>query len=170
MNLTPEEHNLWRKIKHFEIDDPLSHFSFSQRLARENQWNLEYALKAILEYKKFIFLICISPHPLTPSDQVDQVWHLHLLYTESYWTEFCNKILKRKINHGPTKGGSDEKVKFNDWYSKTKDLYKTKFGSFPPDDLWPSNTTRFEEVNFARVNLHKNWVVPKPRFFKKWKS
>lgn len=156
-------------IKHFEIDDPSSDFPFSQRLARENLWSYEYALRAILEYKKFIFLICISPHPLTPSDQIDQVWHLHLIYTESYWIEFCQKTLNRNINHGPTKGGNNEKAKFNDWYSKTKDLYHEKFNTPPPFDLWPSSQIRFGEINFARINLHRNWILPKPKFFKRWK-
>ena len=169
MPLTSEEQNLWFNIKRFEIDDYNSEFTFSQRLARENKWSYDYALRAIHEYKKFMFLVCISNHPLTPSDQVDQVWHLHLIYTESYWIEFCKKTINRIINHGPTKGGNHEKSKYNDWYSKTKDLYEAKFDSSPPDDLWPSSDIRFKEINFGRVNFHTNWVIPKPRFFKKWK-
>jgi hypothetical protein len=68
-----EEHTvLWKEIKAFELDAPESSLSFSSRLARENGWTLEFSLRAIEEYKKFIFLICIADHPLTPSDQVDQ--------------------------------------------------------------------------------------------------
>jgi hypothetical protein len=35
----------------------------------------------------------ISTHIVTPSEQVDQVWHLHLTYTRSYWDEFCPNVL-----------------------------------------------------------------------------
>jgi hypothetical protein len=80
---------LWKKIESFELDDPQSSFMFTDRLARENGWSIEYAIRTVSEYKRFIFLMCIAEHPLTPSDQVDQVWHLHLLYTESYWIDLC---------------------------------------------------------------------------------
>ena len=91
----------WNKIKNFELDEPDIPLSFTDRLARENGWTIEYSVRTILEYKKFIFLLTISNHPLTPSDQVDQVWHLHLLYTQSYWDDFCENTLNRKIHHGP---------------------------------------------------------------------
>jgi hypothetical protein len=102
---------LWDKLEEFQLDDFDSTFTFTDRLCRENGWKYEYAVRVINEYKKFIFLICISDHPLTPSDQVDQVWHLHLLYTRSYWTDFCKNTLGREIHHGPTKGGKNEKEK-----------------------------------------------------------
>ena len=57
--MTEGQNQIWNKIKNFEIDDIDSSFTFSNRLARENDWSLEYALRTILEYKKFIFLITI---------------------------------------------------------------------------------------------------------------
>jgi len=159
--MTFEEGQLWDKIEGFELDDPDSSLTFSERLARENGWGLEYSLRCIEEYKKFMFLICIASHPLTPSDQVDQVWHLHLLYTHSYWIEFCQNTLGKQIHHGPTKGGKHEQDKFTDWYAKTKELYKEIFKNNPPDDIWPSSKIRFSEINFQRINLDRNWVIKK---------
>jgi hypothetical protein len=167
--MTTAELALWKKIKQFEMGDPNAEFGFADRLARENSWSLEYALRAMLEYKRFMFLICISDHPLTPSDQVDQVWHLHLLYTHSYWEDFCNKTLGRSVQHGPTKGGSDEKAKFNNWYEATKELYAKTFQKEQPRDLWPSSAVRFGQIRFTRVNLHTHWVLPKPKHLLKWK-
>jgi hypothetical protein len=44
--LTPTQHpDLWEKIRRFELDDPAAAFSFTDRLARENGWPLEYALR-----------------------------------------------------------------------------------------------------------------------------
>jgi hypothetical protein len=164
--MTEEEKILWKKIKYFEFDDAESGLTFSGRLARENNWSLEYALLVIYEYKKFMFLICMSEEPLTPSDEVDQVWHLHLLYTKLYWEEFCKNTIEKEIHHGPTKGGGDEKLKFTDWYARTFELYKKYFHHKPPEDIWKPSEIRFKEINFTRVNRHRNWIIPK---FFKWK-
>ncbi|MFM9988013.1 glycine-rich domain-containing protein [Flavobacterium sp.] len=159
--MTDNQLKLWNAIKRFELDEPEVSLNFTDRLARENGWTIEYSLRAIVEYKKFIFLLTISNHPLTPSDQVDQVWHLHLLYTQSYWEDLCENVLKRKIHHGPTKGGDNEKDKFTDWYEKTKALYLETFKAVAPKDIWPTSEIRFSEIEFQRVNVKRNWIIKK---------
>ncbi|MES2733443.1 MAG: hypothetical protein V4714_16985 [Bacteroidota bacterium] len=153
---------IWDKIRSFELDDPAAALTFTDRLARENGWGLAFAVRAVAEYKKFIFLLCNSDHPLTPSDQVDQVWHLHLLYTQSYWVDFCQHTLGRQIHHGPTKGGQSEQDKYTNWYEKTKERYQSVFHQLPPEDIWPSNEIRFKDIHFQRVNLNRHWVIKKP--------
>lgn len=159
--MTEDQLKLLDKIEKFQLDDPFSSFTFSERLARENNWSLEFALRAIEEYKRFIFLICSLNHPLTPSDQVDQVWHLHLLYTESYWIEFCQKTIGKQIHHGPTKGGKGENEKFTDWYLKTKNSYFEIFKELPPDDIWPNSEVRFKRINFKRIEVDQYWIIKK---------
>ncbi len=165
--MTTDQKILWDKIKDFELDEPTSSLTFTNRLARENGWTIEYSIRAVHEYKKFIFMLCIADHSLTPSDQVDQVWHLHLLYTQSYWTDFCQNTLSRQIHHGPTKGGKDEGEKYNDLYEKTLKLYKVLFEREVPADIWPPKEIRFGDVNFQRVNLAQNWIFKKPTIFRK---
>ena len=160
--MTKENSILWSKLKDFELDDNDSPLTFTDRLARENGWTHEFSVRAILEYKKFIFLTIVSNQPLTPSDEVDQVWHLHLLYTHSYWTDMCDKLLNRQIHHGPTKGGQSEGLKFTDWYSKTIALYKFHFDEDPPIDIWPPTELRFANMNFRRINMDIHWVFKKP--------
>lgn len=159
--MTQDSLLLWEKIEQFELDDPLSTFPFSERLARENGWNLEYTLRAIFEYKRFMFLACVAGHSVTPSDEVDQVWHLHLLYSYSYWVEFCQDTLGKQIHHGPTKGGEKESDKFTDWYAKTKDSYQKFFGEKPPEDIWPASDIRFRKTNFQRLDLNRYWIIKK---------
>ncbi|GAB1855336.1 hypothetical protein MHTCC0001_01690 [Flavobacteriaceae bacterium MHTCC 0001] len=161
--MTEAHRNIWKKIENFEIDDLNSSFTFTDRLARENDWSIEYSLRTILEYKKFIFLITISNVPQTPSDQIDQVWHLHLLYTQSYWIDMCGNTINKMIHHGPTKG-SEEKLMFKEQYIKTLEFYKSTFKQEPPKDIWVDANTRFNEIHFTRVNRKRNWVIPKPRF------
>ncbi len=165
--MTENQKLLWSKIQDIELDDIDSDFNFTNRLARENGWTTEFSLRAIEEYKKFIFLICISEQLLTPSDQVDQVWHLHLLYTYSYWVDMCKETLNRDIHHGPTKGGQQEKDKYQNFYSDTKKLYQVVFNEICPEDIWPSSEIRFGEINFTRVNRHRNWIFPKIKIKKR---
>lgn len=162
-----KEKQLWEKISQFNFNDDCNDFKFSERLARENNWSLDYAKKVIEEYKKFIFLCCVTETGVTPSDQVDQAWHLHLTYTKSYWIDLCKKTLEREIHHNPTKGGTSEATKFDSFYSKTKEDYKTIFNAEPPIEIWPNNEVRFNDIHFKRININRNWIIKKPTFQQK---
>ena len=165
---TAEEQALWEVLSRFSFNSIDAAFSFTDRLKRENNWSYKYTLQAVEEYRKFIFLICISTGPLTPSDQIDQVWHLHLIYTQSYWNSMCRDVLNRDIHHGPTKGGTAEKQKYANCYQNTLDLYKKIFGYEPPEQFWPPAAKRFTSLEFRRVEMKQHWVIRKPKFFK-WK-
>ena len=156
-----DETLLWSKLESFSLDNPNDALTFSQRLARENGWPPLFTERVITEYKKFIFLCAISPHPVTPSDEVDQAWHLHLAYTKSYWNGLCKNILGKDIHHTPTEGGPAERDKFVNYYESTLQLYRNKFGTAPPDDIWPPASQRFGEADFVRANKGTHWIIPK---------
>ena len=121
--MNARQKNLYAKLCAMHLTPPGVTLSFESRLARENGWDLAQAIAVVNEYRKFLFLMLEAGHPVTPSDQVDQAWHLHLVYTNSYWNDLCGRIAGRPLHHGPTAGGSDEKVKFSDWYEKTKSQF-----------------------------------------------
>ena len=161
--MTTDEQALWQRIEAFALDEPTAAFPFSHRLARDNGWSREQAQRVVAEYKRFVLLAMIAGHPVTPSDQVDQAWHLHLTYTRSYWEDFCGKLLPRPLHHEPTRGGSREGRKFDDWYGRTLASYRRCFGSEPPADIWPPAAIRFgEDVQFVRVNRRRHWIIPRP--------
>ena len=54
--MTRDQQTYWNKVDHFELDDPDAVLTFSERLARENGWSIQYTLCCIQEYKRFIFL------------------------------------------------------------------------------------------------------------------
>jgi hypothetical protein len=157
-----QEQILWQKISAFEFDAKDTVFTFAKRVARENGWSPHYTKRVIKEYKRFIFLCCICNKGITPSDPVDQVWHLHLTYTQSYWMDFCEKTLAKQIHHHPTMGGNNEAIKFDNYYSYTVELYEEKFNNIPPADIWQPNKERFNDINFERVNKNKYWIIRKP--------
>lgn len=164
MPMTPEQRTLWSKIAAFEIDDPGSDFRFSQRLARDNGWRSEYAARVIDEYRRFVFLAFAAGHPVTPSVEVDEAWHLHLLYTRSYWEDLCRDTLGGPLHHGPTKGGRAEADKFDDWYRRTLDSYERLFDHPAPPDIWPEPEMRFAPASRpVHVRPGTHWIVRKPR-------
>lgn len=162
MDLTQDQRDLLDRLEAFPFDAPGATLSFSQRLARENDWTHAFAHRALREYRRFLFLAMHAGHPVTPSDQVDQVWHLHLCYTRSYWTQMCGEVLRAPLHHEPTQGGRDEGEKFDDWYARTIESYRAFFGE-PSADLWPPAVVRFgDDLHFRRVNVRRAWIIPKP--------
>lgn len=93
---------LWLKISSFPLDDPAANFPFSRKLVKENNWDIAFTEGAIHAYKRFMYLCCVLSEGASPSPVIDQVWHLHLLYTKNYWEDFCEKTLGRKIHHHPS--------------------------------------------------------------------
>ena len=160
MNNSIEYDRLWMRIRDMEIDDVDLTLPFMSRLARENDWEAEYTNRVFEEYKRFLYLAASQEKPVTPSDQVDQAWHLHLVYSRHYWEVLCGDILGKPLHHGPTEGGETEYAKFYEWYKNTLALYEYVFGSKPPEDIWPSPNERFRDVEaFRRVNTARNLIL-----------
>lgn len=133
---------LWQRIAAHSIGPPDAALSFSQRLARENRWDLAYAERVVGEYRRFCYLALTAGHEVTPSDQVDQAWHLHLTYSRDYWDVFCPQVLGKPLHHGPTAGGPVEGQRYYRQYAETLRSYEAVFGPLPAD-IWPPAAERF---------------------------
>jgi hypothetical protein len=118
--------DLWRRISLHDLEggQPLD---FTKRLARHQHWRLDFARGAIGEYRRFCFLACISPTPVTPSEEVDEVWHMHLIYSRDHWDVWCGEVLRRKLHHDPTSGRPEEAAQFRERYAQTLATYETFF-------------------------------------------
>lgn len=143
-----KDESLWNRIQGFSLDAPDADFPFSKKLAKEENWSLDFARKAIEEYKKFVYLCCILPNGASPSKIVDKVWHMHLIYTQNYWEDFCPNILKKALHHHPSKGGFKENSKHRHWFTNTLESYKEIFQSEAPQEIW------YEQ---KKVNCKGNW-------------
>ncbi len=124
---------LWQKIIVYNLDDPPTEYSFSIRLATENFWTSDFTERAILEYKKFMYLAATSDRMVSPSEVVDAVWHQHLVFTQSY-QEFC-AMLGKQIQHVPSTHKREEADRFKKARDHTRQLYTENFGT-PPYDVW----------------------------------
>lgn len=160
----PTDHPVWTALSHYSIGPEDAALSFAERLARENGWSLAQADRVIEEYKRFCFLAVTTDHPVTPSDEVDQAWHLHLTYTRDYWERFCPEVLGRPFHHGPTAGGRAEGHRYFTQYAETLRSYEQVFGT-PPADLWPDAGRRLLQDHKARrVHPRDAYIVPRRPF------
>ena len=154
---------LWRRLSAHSFENPEDGLDLTRRLAREQGWTLERARGAIDEYRRFCFLCCVAEEPLTPSQEVDEVWHLHLTYTMDYWQRFCSQVLGVALHHWPTRGGQAEGWRYREQYARTLTAYERWF-RVPQIDFWPESRERFADpARIRRVDLRHHLVLPRPR-------
>jgi hypothetical protein len=125
--------SLWEKIEAFKLDDPLSEYGFNLRLAYENYWTLHFTEKAIMEYKKFMYLAATADGMVSPSPIIDKVWHQHLIFSKMY-EEFC-EVLGKHVNHVPSTHDKKEVNIFRLAKERTQSLYEATFGP-QPSEIW----------------------------------
>ncbi len=119
--------SLWIKIDGFEL--PFT----PQYLSQKYGWDLVYARTAIKEYKKFLFLALTSEVAVTPSLDIDEVWHVHILHTRGY-RSFCN-LIGRNLDHDP--GMPNARGDFQGQYRATLRYYSKVFQCPAPGSIWP---------------------------------
>jgi hypothetical protein len=159
------DHPVWHRLAICTIGPTDASLDFASRLARENGWSAAHAARVIEEYKRFCFLAATCAGEVTPSDAVDQVWHLHLTYSRDYWQHFCPEVLGSELHHGPTRGGEGERGRFFEQYARTLKLYEQAFGPAPAD-IWPDAARRLlDDPRARRVHPRDGLIVPRFRLF-----
>lgn len=148
----------WEKIEAFQFDAPGDVITFEDKLIRETGWTRHFATRAIAEYRRYLLLAAEAGHPVSPSPVIDEVWHLHLLYTRSYWERLCSAVLGFALHHEPANGTGEDRTKLNDWYAKTLESYARVFGVTAPEEVWPAKPRAAAPV---RVDAERDVVVPR---------
>lgn len=141
--------NAWNRITELFGGENASTKAFADKISRKHQWSSRFALFAIHEYKKFVYLGIISNFQVTPSKVIDVVWHEHLLFTKPY-RDFCETIIQCKFDHHPELIPIDEQTElFAEQYVKTLLLYRSEFGKDAPVEIW--NLPKFNEAQLKRA-------------------
>ncbi len=134
--------------------------AFADKLARKLSWDRGFALRAIGEYKKFVYLGVVSNFPVTPPRVIDQVWHEHLLFSSGY-REFCAQVLGRNFDHHPELVPTDEQTAtFRDQYAATLELYEREFDREAPEAFW--GTPKFSRRKGHRARPKRNSSLDLP--------
>jgi hypothetical protein len=130
---------LWHRLLVFAFDDPKAARPFSARLAAENGWSPGFTARVLEEYRRFLYLAATVAQRVVPSAAVRKAWHLHLIYTRSYWDALCRDVLGQPLHHHPGDDGSKAREARSGDYETTLTCYERAFGT-PPGDIWPART------------------------------
>ena len=97
------------------------------------KWAHRFSSLALQEYKRFVLLAYISAKEITPSQSIDEIWHLHILHTRDYaiFAEKCGSFL----HHNP--GLPSQRSRWDYQYDLTHTLYREVFGESPDPLVWP---------------------------------
>ncbi|MGB1204449.1 MAG: hypothetical protein ACPG5B_02315 [Chitinophagales bacterium] len=154
---------LWKNIEQFSFDTVLSDYGFETRLASENAWTKKFTKKALLEYKKFMYLAATSNTMVSPSEIVDIVWHQHLIFSKSY-REFC-QILGKNVQHIPSTHNEAEFETFQKAKMHTTRLYKENFGE-QPKEIWEYRDMYAPlGLRKAKIDITVNLIIGLIAFF-----
>ena len=163
--------DLWLRLKRYHFDALVpSHLTdrvaaafggtdastkaFASKIARKLSWTPRFALHAIEEYKKFVYLGIVSDFSVTPPKVIDQVWHEHLLFSRGY-REFCRDVLTRDFDHNPELLPSSEQTSvFQAQYEETLARYTGEFNVVPPVDVWGTPKFALTTVPARKVRRH----------------
>jgi len=102
-------------------------------LMKNNNWDLQYTEKVIIEYLKFM-CVASKVDVVVPSIAIDEAWHTHILNTRDYMN-FCLENYGTIIHHTPSPV-NDELI---NQFDETKTTYEKMFGTVPSSDVWSSN-------------------------------
>ena len=147
---------LWNNKLEFDLDNPENDYGFSIALAKENYWTIEFTEKAILEYKKFMYLASNYEIQISPSAIVNLVWIQHINYVTSYQS-FCD-VLNKEIQH-PSSSNAEANFEINrETKEITRSFYEVDFGK-QPKDIWIFNGM-YESLNLMKAKI-KLWTFIK---------
>ena len=93
-------------------------------------WTKEQTEKAIARYLMFLALKHLHPNvEIVPSDEIDRVWHTHILDTQKYAAD-CQQIFGSFLHHFPYFGIRNEadRQNLNATFARTQTLFKEHFG------------------------------------------
>ncbi|WP_414622946.1 glycine-rich domain-containing protein [Calothrix sp. CCY 0018] len=98
--------------------------------SNEGKWNLQQTKQAISRYRMFLLLIYLYPNSqLIPNQEIDKVWHFHILDTMKY-AEDCEMLFAKFIHHFPYLGerGKIDRDNLQKGFEQTQVLFQEHFG------------------------------------------
>jgi hypothetical protein len=153
---------LWERLSRYDFlrepDGKEAHTPRRSRLAfllgQNEHWTDEYAMNAVEEYRRFVYLARVADGKVTPSEIVDRVWHAHITDSGDYVDGFCRALFGEILHHEPATGPAD-RPRHEAQFAATRTLYEAEFGEVPPPDFWYHNTPKILAAARRRASLAK---------------
>jgi len=110
-----------------------------EKMIKRDGWTADSIGQGIRLYRNYLILRLKYPNEtLPPSEDVDEVWHHHILDTSKYRID-CKAIFGEYLDHYPY-FGMDENSNLDDLasaYERTQDLHFQEFGYRIPRIRYP---------------------------------
>lgn len=115
-----------------EFIEALDLQSVMNQLVVIEKWSEDEAKAAIQQYRRWLFLRKkYSDQILPPSQDIDQVWHAHILQTREY-RQFCQQVFidtpEQFLDHNPADEHNADQ--FCRLFQQTQNLYQQEFGEY----------------------------------------
>lgn len=98
--------------------------------SNEEKWNIQQTQQAISCYRMFLLLVYLYPNSqLVPNQEIDRVWHFHILDTMKY-AQDCEMLFGKFIHHFPYFGqrGKIDRDNLQTAFEQTQVLFQEHFG------------------------------------------
>jgi hypothetical protein len=97
--------------------------------AKPEGWSREHAQVALRRYERWLLLAQGHPgRPLSPTRDIDVMWHLHMLSPRAYWQD-CMRLFGRILDHDGGFGRTDdEAVELQRIFGETAALWQDAYG------------------------------------------
>lgn len=115
---------------------------FQVELAADTRIDAAKREQLVDEYVKFLCIKKFADFKVTPSVEVDKIWHLHVLHSEHYREILCKQILEEPFHHDPACGRQGEWDRFRAQYLRTLAHYQALFRKKPKATIWPVGLPR----------------------------
>ena len=94
---------------------------------KEYGWSKAQASQAVDRYEK-LFKLFGKGSSIVPTQEIDDVWHIHMLDPESYY-EDCMEYHGKIIGHNPAlEDSQEEKSKLHSLFLMTAKIWKEAYG------------------------------------------
>jgi len=80
-----------------------------------------------IRYRRFLYLVATTGEELVPSEDIDELWHIHILDTIKYRND-CQNIFGFFLDHFPYFGLQGDREDWKKAHRRTIELYVGVFG------------------------------------------
>ena len=120
----PRKHEVWDAVQALDLR------SVTAQLVTRKGWGSDRVNAAVRRYRGFLYLTLAGVvRDLCPTQDVDEVWHQHILNTQQY-ADDCERLAGKFIHHVPASDADTdgESNTLEDSFFRTWVAYESEFG------------------------------------------
>jgi Glycine-rich domain-containing protein-like len=117
-----------QKLKHINLEAVINKLMSSKS---GHGWSAEKTQVAVNRYRMFLYVSHLYPYlQLVPTEEIDEVWHTHILIDTSNYIQDCQYLFGYILHHRSsfTLMGAVEQQNQNTAFAMTQKLFEQIFG------------------------------------------